>query len=94
MGTQRQGDKGPEFTLAEIVQGETAFCLREGENLHIIREHMTPTDAVQMYKDVMEGKITQDDLVTKYQWRTMNMREAGFKGAERVQLPPLDRWPK
>ncbi len=33
--------------------------------------------------------ISQDDLATKYQWRTVKIREAGFKGAERLQLPPV-----
>jgi hypothetical protein len=41
-------DQEPEFALAELTPGEVALCLREGENLHIIREHMTPQDGVQM----------------------------------------------
>ncbi len=50
---------------------------------------MTPNEAVAMFQDVMAGKISQDDLATNYQWRTVNIREIRFKGAERIQLPPV-----
>ena len=89
----RQQDQGPEFTLAELVPGEVALCLREGEQLHIIQEHMTPHEAVQMFKDVMTGKISQDELI-KREWRTVSIREARFQSMERIQLPPVQEWPK
>ena len=92
-GQEPKWDQGPEFTLAELTPGEVALCLREGDQLHVIQEHMTPQEGVQMFKDVITGKISQDDLA-KRQWRTVNIREARFQGAERIQLPPVQDWPK
>jgi len=70
-----------------------ALCLREGNNLHVVEEHMTPQAAIQMYKDVMTGKISVDDITAR-EWRTVDIREAGFKGATRAELPPIDQWPE
>lgn len=92
-GQGTKWDQGPEFTLAELVPGEVALCLREGEQLHVIQEHMTPQEAVQMWKRVMTGKISQDDLA-KREWRTVDIREIGLKGAERIQLLPVQDWRK
>jgi hypothetical protein len=89
----KQQDQGPEFTLAELVPGEVALCLREGDQLHVIQEHMTPQEAVQMFKDIVTGKISQDELA-KREWQTVSIREAQFQGAERIQVPPVQDWPK
>lgn len=83
----KQQDQGPEFTLAELVPGDVALCLREGEHLHVIQEHMTAHEAV------VTGKISQDELI-KREWRTVTIREARFQSMERIQLPPVQEWPK
>ncbi len=92
-GQNKQGDQGPDFTLAELVKGEVALCLHQGEILHVIKEHMTPSEAVAMLQDVLTGKISPDDL-SKYQWREVNMHEAGFVGRECIELPPVKDWPQ
>ncbi len=86
-------DEGPNFSLAELTPGEVALCIQQGEKLYAVIEHLSPEEAVKTLKDALTGKISPDEL-SAHEWREVDVRAAGFKGIEKLELPPLKDWPQ
>ena len=82
----RKVDSGPTFALAELVPGEAALCLHNGDLLYVIKEHMTPEAGAQMLLDVLSGKIGLDEL-GRGELRVINMKEAGLMALDRFGRP-------
>jgi hypothetical protein len=86
-------DEGPNFSLAELVPGEVALCIQQGEKLYAVIEHLEPAQAVQTLKDVLTGQVSPDEL-SAHEWREVDVKATRFKGIEKLELPPLKDWPR
>lgn len=64
----------PVWVSIELTPSEVALCMLAGHFILVIEEHLTEEQCLQMYKDIIDKKISEEELSQK-EWRELPRTE-------------------